>query len=1406
MDYSLPIAKRTRLREALFYKEFFEKKKRNGGGESVSGGGDGSVSGGGSGGKRKGSAEVEDKAKKSAKLKVDSQSTVVYNDTKEGEEEVEVEVIGMSACDKDGVDSVDFVGLESTGSKGVPKSAPGFEDSGNVGPIDVDHSEDDDEDVEVEMIGEGGEGVFEFVNSNSSSLKTGSGSKVGGDRGGDFVHIDVDEVVSCGQRMRESNVVNSNGGKGSGVLERTQSRPGDLKKSESVSDVKFVDSDELESSSEEDNDDSDDEDYGVDNSCSDVSLEELTNCMEDEKGDDVDDNTVTKRGSVDAGGEETTVGAGSKRKEVNEEDIFIDLAEDEDEDEDTPINVPRLWLGDLEESESVSDVQFVDLVEEGKDVDDNNSTKRGVDEGGKETMLGAGSKRKKVNGEDTLVDSDENTSINVTRSWLGDLKESDSVNDVQFVDSVEEEDVDDNNAKKRGRVDEGGKETTAGVGSNRENVNEEVIFIDLVDDKDEDENTPINVTQEHDCVAQRTRACLASKSKNKSRPLCLDDDDEEEEQQELNSSSGHDNGGGRRADDFNDESYSIRRKARSNNGNDDDGVQTVGGKDEGELGKPTKRKRNDGDGGQKVGGKDEGELGKPTKRKRVRELKDYDVRKILLDSILEKGEVRLEELVSARGEAPNQETKPPVVEKPLPLKFTFGVEESHLPEKSEDEKHLDHLWAEFDFVLRSCEIGSAASSMVDHEDSVALDVEADRATLCRRGDHYPILDEQIGIKCKFCSFVEVEIDHILPSFSRHVWGRYDRKDSGKVDHTIFDELQFQDFGCESQSGCDPCLHAKGTVWDIIPGIENSMYPHQREGFEFIWKNIAGGIYLDELKKSTRFDGGSGCVISHAPGTGKTRLTIFFLQTYMELYPTCRPVIIAPRTMLLTWEEEFRKWNVGIPFHNLNKPEFSGKENVLAVHLLRRAGHQDRSLKSMRMVKLYSWRKDKSILGISYRLFEKLVGGGQVAVGEGKRKREVHHCNEGDEIRKILLELPGLLVLDEGHTPRNDQSLIWKALSKIETEKRIILSGTPFQNNFSELYNTLCLVRPKFADTILSKKYGDFRNKRGRKSSAVRGKWASLTNSIGKDADDKVEELRAMIDPFVHVHKGTILQENLPGLRDSLVFLQPAPFQKRLLEGIQGTRNPFELGYFVSLISVHPSLFPECCLSEKEEFSVDKDKLKKLRLNPDAGVKTKFLIELIRLCETMKEKVLVFSQYLDPLTFIRDLLESQGKKVLYMDGQLDVKQRQSSINVFNDSTSEVMVLLASTKACSEGINLVGASRVVLLDVVWNPSVERQAISRAYRLGQKKVVYIYHLITSGTMEGEKYCRQAQKDRLSELVFSSVDRDRNGQKISSTVSDDKILEEMVQHDKLKLMFEKIIYQPKESNLIETFSLVDL
>lgn len=769
-----------------------------------------------------------------------------------------------------------------------------------------------------------------------------------------------------------------------------------------------------------------------------------------------------------------------------------------------------------------------------------------------------------------------------------------------------------------------------------------------------------------------------------------------------------------------------------------------------------------------------------------------DVIKILTDSMRGGGDKELlQRHVSPIEDSPPEEAP---LDRVLSLKFRFEDEEDMKPEKSECEMEVDGLFDEMNMCLQFSEIGYSGAPVVDRGDANFLMEEADQFTRCRQGKHLLTINDQFGIICRCCSYVEMEIRDILPPLSKNGRGGHGRHDIDKSDNQKYSpDLQWADCHPESIHDSKRSTYEKGTVWDLVPGVKETMYPHQREGFEFIWKKIAGGTYIDKLDKCLS-NGGSGCIISHAPGTGKSRLTIVFLQAFMRMYPNSRPLIIAPRCMLLTWEEEFKKWDVDVPFYILNNNECSGQEDTVAVSLLKQAG-SGKSVRCLRMLKLYSWKKKSSVLGITYRLFESLAG------EEGKRKRFVNTSPEHEEVKRILLQEPTLLVLDEGHTPRNDQSLVWKALQNVKTKRSIILSGTPFQNNFDELYNTLCLVNPELSYGITPIRSDDFSRKRGWKNNAARGQWDSITSGIRKKSQHKLHELKAVIDPFVHVHKGTILQEKLPGLRDALVVLKPTTTQQKLLGKMGGAKLSLETDYIMSLVSVHPSLLSECDTLNEGLRKV----LKMFERDPRVGVKTHFLMELIKLSGALNEKVLVFSQYIKPLGFIMELLKAkfhwvEGRECLYMDGKQEEKPRQASINTLNDPKSEVKVLLASIKACSEGISLVGASRVVLLDVVWNPSVERQAISRAYRLGQTKLVHVYHLVT-GTMEGEKYIRQVEKSHLSELVFSSKNGDSLNPKISPTVLADKILEEMVQHEKLQHMFEKVIYQPKESDLIHTF-----
>ena len=417
-----------------------------------------------------------------------------------------------------------------------------------------------------------------------------------------------------------------------------------------------------------------------------------------------------------------------------------------------------------------------------------------------------------------------------------------------------------------------------------------------------------------------------------------------------------------------------------------------------------------------------------------------------------------------------------------------------------------------------------------------------------------------------------------------------------------------------------------------------LFPHQQDAFEFLWKNLAGHL---SLIKQSPFPSSSvgGCVIAHKPGSGKTRLAITFIQSFLRLHPLSLAVVVVPKIMLRTWENEFRKWKVNVPINVLE----GSRDAPPCVHLQR------------------------GVLLLSFGVFSRLAN--------------------------VADRLDSLLVVDECHTARNDRSQLWRALNQARTLNRVLLSGTLFQNNLDELRNTLRLARPRF-------------------------EWQANLE------ENRFHELREMMRPFVHVYGGGATA--LPPLKDLLLLLDPSPMQRQLLKAMEEEKGVATLWVLhrSSLAAVHPSLGGSATTIRVEHKSSPSTMQPSLgsdvtALDAAQGVKTRFVAELVKRCMRLKEKVLVFGQFLQPLELLGRQLEElfkweEGKEVLRMDGDLSAAQREEVTERFNEEGGIAKVLLASTKACSEGISLIGASRVVLLDVVWNPAVEWQAISRAYRL--------------------------------------------------------------------------------------------
>ncbi|KAJ3682870.1 hypothetical protein LUZ60_013097 [Juncus effusus] len=629
------------------------------------------------------------------------------------------------------------------------------------------------------------------------------------------------------------------------------------------------------------------------------------------------------------------------------------------------------------------------------------------------------------------------------------------------------------------------------------------------------------------------------------------------------------------------------------------------------------------------------------------------------------------------------------------------------------------------------------------------------------------LYEQIGLICKLCNVVCTEIGDILPPLVKE--GGYKismEEDIPKVNEPLhIDPSIFANLPSEIS---EPKPYKN--IWASIPNLEPKLHNHQRNAFEFIWKNLTGNN-LENMKPSNKTKG--GCVISHSPGSGKTLTVISFLTSYLAVYPNSRPLVLTPKSAVHTWEKEFQKWEVEIPAFIIHRRPTKGR---------------NRMMDSLKMIK--SWHENPSVLVMTYPSFLSLA-------------KENSKDDYSKLMSNVLLNNPELLVLDEGHNPRNTKSKLRKLLMKVKTKLRILLSGTVFQNNFKEYFNTLCLARPRFVKDLINEldpKKGGKKIKKGKRKGKNEEKKARnlfvdkigerIESSDGKEREQGINLLKQLTFNFIDTFDGQNL-ENLPGLETYTIFLKSTKTQEKILNKLQnsfkhGTRYPIEIELLVSIGSIHPWLVTTSKCSKDFFTKKELKEIEKYSTYSWSGSKTGFVIDIIIKSLLKKEKVLIFCHNLAPLNLLVNLIESafawtKGEEILVLLGEQDLAVRSETIDKFNgDKEGKRKVLLASTNACAEGINLTAASRVVLLDSEWNHSKTKQAIARAFRLGQVKKVYVYLLLGAETWEEGKYRSNMRKAWMSKMVVlgRSLEEEKR-ERVEEGEIEDEMLREIVQED---------------------------
>lgn len=324
-----------------------------------------------------------------------------------------------------------------------------------------------------------------------------------------------------------------------------------------------------------------------------------------------------------------------------------------------------------------------------------------------------------------------------------------------------------------------------------------------------------------------------------------------------------------------------------------------------------------------------------------------------------------------------------------------------------------------------------------------------------------------------------------------------------------------------------------------------------------------------------------------------------------------------------------------------------------------------------------------------------------------------------------------IIADEAQYIKNNNTQNAKVIKEIKAETRFALTGTPIENSLSELWSIFDFIMPGYLFS-----YNKFK--------------ISFETPISKDEDkEAMERLKNMIEPFVLRRTKekvltelpektiTVLNNEMSGdqLKIYLSYMQSAKKQAKEEIEANGLANSqikiLALLMRLRQICCHPGLF-------LENYEGESSKLNQC-------------MEIVKDAVRGGHKILLFSGYSSMFSYIERELKSNEIKYFKLTGQTKVDERMDLVNEFNNN-AEVKVFLISLKAGGTGLNLIGADMVIHYDPWWNISAENQATDRTYRIGQKRNVQVYKLITKNSIEEKIYNLQEKKAKLADDMLST------------------------------------------------------
>ena len=327
----------------------------------------------------------------------------------------------------------------------------------------------------------------------------------------------------------------------------------------------------------------------------------------------------------------------------------------------------------------------------------------------------------------------------------------------------------------------------------------------------------------------------------------------------------------------------------------------------------------------------------------------------------------------------------------------------------------------------------------------------------------------------------------------------------------------------------------------------------------------------------------------------------------------------------------------------------------------------------------------------------------------------------------------LCVIDEGQKIKNYKANMTREVKKIKAKCKISLTGTPIENNLTELWSIFDFIMPGYLNNIhnFNEKY-------------------SISNIDDDNNKEILKNLKSLITPFILRRKKSDVLKSLPDKIEKNLYVELDAKQKLLYakEDKETKEKIEELvrtgGFLKSKMEILSLLtrLREICIDPKVIYE-----------NYNGGsIKMETIIDVIKENISNNHKMLIFSSFKRILDNLQGLLKQNNINSYMIDGSVKGTKRVEMVDSFNND--DTPCFLITLKAGGTGLNLIGADTVIHLDIWWNPQVENQATDRAHRIGQKKNVSVLKIICKGTIEERIMELQEKKKYLSDNLIENND----------------------------------------------------